>query len=186
MLPSRRRLPSPPISPGILGPVLPALLALLSGCGADLNGEGSPATSPGDGAARETATPAGTRDRPMQGMAWVIIANDTVHAEVADTPESRERGLMYRTELEDGQGMLFVYSSMATRSFWMRNTFIPLDIAFLDDRQVIVDIQQMEPETETLHESGSPAMFALEVPGGWYASRGIRIGAQARIVFGRR
>ncbi|CAN5679179.1 hypothetical protein BH23GEM11_BH23GEM11_08200 [soil metagenome] len=162
------------------------LVALLQGCGGDLNGEGAAAPLPGPAATGEDAGFDDPEGRPWRGTAWVLFGSDTVRAEVADTPESRERGLMHRTELADGEGMLFVYSSMATRSFWMRNTFIPLDIAFLDARQIIVDIQQMEPETETLHESSAPAMFALEVPQGWYAARDIRVGAQAQIVFGRR
>jgi uncharacterized protein len=125
-------------------------------------------------------------DRPERGWAWVILASDTVVAEVADTPEAREQGLMHRTELAPGTGMLFVYDAAEVRSFWMRNTLIPLDIAFLDETQRVIDIQQMEPLTEALTTSAAPAMFALEVPEGWFASRGIEVGLQARIVFGRR
>jgi uncharacterized protein len=178
---------TPPVLQAALGGLVSGVLVvLLQGCGGELNGKPSSAALPGVVAAGEDAPAARPAEVPMPGTAWVIFGSDTVRAEVADTPEARERGLMHRTELADGEGMLFVYSAMARRSFWMRNTFIPLDIAFLDDRQVIVDIQQMEPETDTLHESAAPAMFALEVPQGWYASRNIRVGAQARIVFGRR
>jgi uncharacterized membrane protein (UPF0127 family) len=182
MLRSRRRSAFAATALGLITPGL--LVVLLQGCGGELNGE--PATAavlPGPVVSGEDTRAAGPEPLTMAGMAWVIFGSDTVQAEVADTPEARERGLMHRTELADGEGMLFVYSSMATRSFWMRSTFIPLDIAFLDDRQVIVDIQQMEPETNTLHESAEPAMFALEVPEGWYASRNIGVGAQARIVY---
>jgi uncharacterized protein len=165
------------------------IVLLLGGCG-DANGEPAPVVRPspvlGTAADGGTADLPGARAHSAEGFALVILGNDTVHAEVADTPEARERGLMHRTELAESEGMLFVYSSMATRSFWMRNTLIPLDIAFLDDGQVIVDIQHMEPETDTLHTSTAPAMFALEVPRGWFASRGIEVGAQARIVFERR
>jgi len=184
MHPPRR---TPAVLQAALGVIAPGvLMVLLHGCGGELIG-GPPAVAlPGTVSAGEAPRAAGPAELPMPGTAWVIFGSDTVRAEVADTPEARERGLMHRTELPDGEGMLFVYSSMATRSFWMRNTFIPLDIAFLDDRQVIVDIRQMEPETDTLHESAAPAMFALEVPQGWYAARNIRVGTQARIVFGRR
>lgn len=123
---------------------------------------------------------------PPRGHAWVVLGNDTVLAEVADTPEARERGLMHRTELADGRGMLFVFQDMAPRSFWMRDTYIPLDIAFLDREQVIVDIQQMEPETDELTESAAPAMFALEVRQNWFAEQGIQVGTEAQIVFGPR
>ena len=119
-------------------------------------------------------------------MAWVIFGADTVLAEVADTPEARERGLMHRTELGENAGMLFVYTSSAPRSFWMRNTLIPLDIAFLDEAQVVVDIQAMEPLSEAFTDSARPAMFALETNQGWFEARGIGVGAQARIVYGRR
>ncbi len=155
----------------------------LAACGNEGGGgDGAASAAPGGG----PGVPREGVARPGQGIAWVIFGADTVRAEIADTPELRERGLMHRTELADGEGMLFVYSTSATRSFWMRNTYIPLDIAFLDERLFIVDIQQMEPETENLHESAAPAMFALEVPQGWFASRGIEVGAEARVVFGRR
>lgn len=123
---------------------------------------------------------------PPRGHAWVVLGSDTVLAEVADTPETREEGLMHRTELPDGQGMLFVFDDVAPRSFWMRNTYIPLDIAFLDREQEIVDIQQMEPETEEFTDSSEPAMFALEVRQGWFEEQGIEVGTEAQIVFGRR
>ena len=123
---------------------------------------------------------------PPRGHAWVVIDQDTVVAEVADTPAARERGLMFRTELDEGRGMLFVFDDEQTRSFWMRDTYIPLDIAYLDRTQRIVDIQQMEPQVEELYESAAPAMFALEVRQGWFEERGIETGDQVRIVFGRR
>lgn len=159
-------------------PTLLPLLVLTATVGCNAEPEGR---RPPDTAMDEPAAP-----RPPQGIAWVIFGNDTVFAEIADTPQLRERGLMYREELPDGQGMLFVFDSEQTRSFWMRNTFIPLDIAFLDARQIVVDIQQMEPESEELTESARPAMFALEVPEGWFARQEIEVGSQARIVFGRR
>ena len=93
---------------------------------------------------------------------------------------------MFREHLEPGHGMLFVFDDTRTRSFWMRNTYIPLDIAFLDAEFQIVDIQQMEPETEEFYESRQPAMFALEVPQGWFAERGIQEGDQVSVVFGPR
>jgi uncharacterized membrane protein (UPF0127 family) len=114
----------------------------------------------------------------------VIFGTDTVKAEVARTPEQREKGLMYRDELEEGRGMLFVFPDLQVRSFWMENTLIPLDIAYLDENLAIVDIQAMEPLTTDLHPSARPAMFALEVPMGWYGEMGIAVGAQARVVFG--
>lgn len=121
---------------------------------------------------------------PPRGLAWVVFGGDTVRAEVARTDQERARGLMERESLPDGSGMLFIFPDVATRSFWMRNTYIPLDIAFMDAEGVIVDIQAMEPLDETFTESAAPAMFALEVPQGWFAAQGIGVGDRATMVFG--
>jgi uncharacterized membrane protein (UPF0127 family) len=114
----------------------------------------------------------------------VIFGADTVQAEVARTPEERERGLMFRESLANGRGMLFVFPDARHRSFWMKDTFIPLDIAYLDGELRIVDILPMEPQSESTYPSTQPAMFALEVPTGWFAEKGIAVGAQAKVVFG--
>jgi uncharacterized protein len=114
----------------------------------------------------------------------VVFGTDTVRAEVARTPEQRERGLMYRESLEHGRGMLFVFPDVQIRSFWMKNTFIPLDIAYLDANLRIVDIQAMEPLDEDTYPSARPAMFALEVPLGWFAQAGVAVGDEAHVVFG--
>lgn len=123
---------------------------------------------------------------PERGHAWVILGSDTVVAEVAATPAAHQEGLMHREEVPEGTGMLFVFDSETTRSFWMRNTLVPLDVAFLNQGMQIVDIQQMEPETDDYHTSSAPAMFALEVPQGWFEAHGIEPGAQAEIIFGPR
>lgn len=138
-----------------------------------------------DPAGEETTSGVGNEPRPEQGHAWVIFGADTVVAEVADSPEEHAQGLMFRERLDEGQGMLFVFEAQLTQVFYMRNTYVPLDIAFLDRAQVIVDIQQMEPLSEDLHQSARPAMYALEVPQGWFAGQEIQVGALARIVFGR-
>lgn len=155
--------------------LLPLAVLLAAGCG------GTDDTLPPMNDAAADARPL-----PPRGHAWVVIGTDTVIAEVADTPAARERGLMFRTELEDGRGMLFVFEDEQPRGFWMRDTYIALDIAYLDRTQRIIDIQQMEPHVEELYESAAPAMFALEVPQGWFEAHGIQVGDQARIVFGRR
>jgi len=125
-----------------------------------------------------------TTPRPEPGQAWVIFGADTVRAEVARTPDQREQGLMYRQELPDGTGMLFVFDTEEVRSFWMENTYVPLDIAFLDVALRVVDIQQMAPQTTDPHESAGPAMFALEVPQGWFAAHGVKVGDHATVVLG--
>lgn len=105
-------------------------------------------------------------------------------AEVARTVDERAEGLMYREELPDGTGMIFVFQDMQIRSFWMQNTYVALDIAHMDASFNVVDIIQMEPMTTTSHEGAAPAMFALEVRQGWFAEQGIRTGARAEVVFG--
>ncbi len=122
-------------------------------------------------------------DAQSPGHAWVILGTDTIVAEVAETPEEQARGLMGREHLEDGTGMLFVFRDEAIRSFWMRGTLIPLDIAFLDARFTIVDIQSMEPRSERTHASARPAMYALEVSAGTFAKLGIGVGTQVEVVF---
>ena len=120
---------------------------------------------------------------PRPDVALIVFDADTVLAEVSDTPAERSEGLQFRDALPDGSGMLFVFESEEYRSFWMKATYIALDIAFLDVSFRIVDIQQMEPQTEELHSSTAPAMFALEVRKGWFAEMGIQVGAQAKVVF---
>ena len=116
----------------------------------------------------------------------MIFGADTVVAEVAGTPDERAEGLMYRQDVPDGTGMLFVFEDNAIRSFWMQNTYVALDIAYMDPSFVIVDIQQMEPLTTDPHQSTAPAMFALEVRKGWFAEQGIAVGARAEVVCGVR
>lgn len=155
-------------------PLLLTLVVALSACGTD-TGNGAPAPEPLLGQGTQV---------PPRGTAWVIFGNDTVRAEVARTNEQRSRGLMFREELPEGRGMLFIFEEVAPRSFWMRNTYLPLDIAFLDAERRIVDIQAMEPLDENFTDSRAPAMFALEVPQGWFARQGIEVGAVATFVFG--
>ena len=99
-----------------------------------------------------------------------------IEVEIADDADERQRGLMYRESLEENQGMLFVYPEQRTLGFWMKNTLIPLDIAYIDREGRIVDIQQMEPQTTETYDSAAPAMYALEMNQGWFEANGIRIG----------
>jgi len=163
------------------------LLLLAVGCGAggeddaDAGRDGGEAPSQERSAARPQGGP-----QPAAGTAWVIFGSDTVKAEVASTPEQRSRGLMYRDDVPPGTGMLFVFSESRIHSFWMQNTYVPLDIAFLDGDFRVVDIQQMEPLTEDFHESRAPALYALEVPKGWFADKGISVGDRPEVVFASR
>lgn len=99
-----------------------------------------------------------------------------VEVEIADDYAERQRGLMERTELAENAGMLFVFDREQQLSFWMRNTLIPLSIAYIDAEERIIDIQDMQPLDETGHPSAEPAMYALEVNQGFFDERGVRVG----------
>ncbi|MEJ2538411.1 MAG: DUF192 domain-containing protein [Gemmatimonadota bacterium] len=117
--------------------------------------------------------------------ARVAFGADTVVAEVAQTPEERSQGLMYREQLAPDEGMLFIFPDNSVRSFWMQNTYLPLDIAFLDPSFRVVDIQQMEPMTTEQHTARAAFMYALEVNQGWFSDHGVEVGDVAEISFGR-
>ena len=157
-------------------PPLPLLLALVVGCGA--------AGEDGGGVPQERAAAARIGAAPGSGTAWVIFGSDTVRVEVARTAEERAQGLMYREEVPGGTGMLFVFPESQVRSFWMQNTLVPLDIAFMGPDFRVVDIQQMEPMSTEFTQSRGPAMFALEVPQGWFTEHGIEVGSLLEVVFG--
>jgi uncharacterized membrane protein (UPF0127 family) len=99
-----------------------------------------------------------------------------IEAEVANTEPSREEGLMFRRRLGPNRGMLFVFPQVAQHCMWMRNTYIPLSVAFIDDRGSIINIAEMQPQTETNHCAVRPARFALEMGAGWFSQRGIAPG----------
>jgi uncharacterized protein len=96
--------------------------------------------------------------------------------ELATTPEQQQRGLMFRQSLPDDQGMLFVFQRPSTAPFWMHNTLIPLSIAYIDGDGTIVDIQDMQPQSDDLHPPARPYSYALEVNQGWYANNGVAVG----------
>lgn len=110
------------------------------------------------------------------GLARIKVGGVEVWVEVAQTPETLEQGLMFREALPENQGMLFVYPYEQILSFWMRNTFMPLDIAFIDRNGVIVSIQQMEPlDEERRYLSPVPVQYALEMNRGWFERNGVRV-----------
>jgi uncharacterized membrane protein (UPF0127 family) len=100
-----------------------------------------------------------------------------IRAEVANSFESRAQGLMFRKYLGPNEGMLFVFPQAEPHCMWMKNTLIPLSVAFMDAKGKIVSIAEMQPQTETSHCAAAPATFALEMSGGWFAAKGIKPGA---------
>lgn len=99
-------------------------------------------------------------------------------AEVAHTDPARTQGLMHRRILPESRGMLFVFPGAAMHAMWMMNTHIPLSVAFIDERGVIINIEDMKPHTQDTHPAAKPAKYALEVNLGWFAKRGIKPGAR--------
>ncbi len=103
-----------------------------------------------------------------------------IQAEVAQTHQQHSIGLMHRQSMGVNEGMLFVYPSAEIRCYWMRNTLIPLTIAFLDDDGAIVNLKDMEPHTERSNCSIKPVRYALEMNRGWFDQRGIKPGFRLR------
>lgn len=105
-----------------------------------------------------------------------------VAVEVAATPESRTRGLMWRKALPAGQGMLFIFPQEEVQSFWMRNTLLSLDMIFIDSqRRVVGIIERAEPRTTTSRSVGVPSLYVLEVPGGWSQAVGLKRGSTVQL-----
>lgn len=103
----------------------------------------------------------------------LTIGTQKIVAEVAATTEQRTTGLMYRFSLKPGQGMIFVFEREEPLSFWMKNTFIPLSIAFIASDGRILNVADMAPRDERMHWSNGPALYALEMRKGWFAEHGI-------------
>ena len=104
------------------------------------------------------------------------IGNHGIRAEVANTEDSRRQGLMFRDRLGDGAGMIFLYPVPEVTAMWMKNTRIPLSVAFIDRGGRILNIEDMAPFSEGAHASRGEAAYALEVNRGWFSKRGIKAG----------
>ena len=107
----------------------------------------------------------------------LTINGNKLTAEVATTTATRATGLMNRFSLKPDHGMLFVFRYPQPLSFWMKNTYIALSIAYIDERGKILDILDMAPQNEGLNPSSGPALYALEMKKGWFKERGIGVGA---------
>lgn len=119
------------------------------------------------------------------------IGKAALVVEIAKSDAEREIGLMNRRSLGENAGMLFIFDDEAPRSFWMKNTFIPLSIAFLDSKRTIVDIQDMDPMPKSANKpiptypSRKPAMFALEVNKGWFKKHNVQVGHRLDVVLSK-
>jgi uncharacterized membrane protein (UPF0127 family) len=110
------------------------------------------------------------------GLVHMQVGNQPFTLELAATDKTRQHGLMHRQSLPERRGMLFVFSDEQPRSFWMRNTLIPLDIVYLDKNGKVVSISQMKPLDETGVHSAGPAKYAIEMNEGAAAKAGVKVG----------
>ncbi len=99
-----------------------------------------------------------------------------IEAEVAANQADRMQGLMQRRSMAANQGMLFVFPQAERHCMWMRNTLLPLSVAFLDEQGRILNVEDMKPQTDTSHCAAAPARFALEMNVGWFAGKGLKTG----------
>ena len=120
------------------------------------------------------ATAAGAQ---MPEMALTVNGHKLT-AEVAHTDPDRMQGLMHRRILPENRGMLFVFPDVSHHAMWMMNTYIPLSVAFIDEKGTIINIADMEPHTRNNHPAIKPAKYALEVNQGWFRKHGIKPGAK--------
>ncbi|HEY5791271.1 MAG TPA: DUF192 domain-containing protein [Gammaproteobacteria bacterium] len=120
--------------------------------------------------------------QPELPTAQIRVDGVPLTVEVADDEREREHGLMFRSELADGRGMLFVYPRAGQRAFWMRNTPLPLDLGYADADGTLFELHQLEPHSLRPVPSGAPARYVLEVPRGWFARH--RLGPGARLELG--
>lgn len=123
---------------------------------------------------------------PPLPMAKVVLAGAkgplTVDVEVAATDASRTRGLMWRWSLAEGKGMLFIFPQTQRLAFWMRNTLIPLDMVFIDEQLTVVGVvEKAEPRTLESRGPATPGKYVLEVPGGYVASHGVKVGSKVAL-----
>ena len=118
----------------------------------------------------------GWAQQPQLPLFELLAGMHRIEAEVAATSESRQIGMMRRTTMPPQRGMLFVFPELAKHCMWMRNTLLPLSVAFLDEKGRIINIEDMQPRTEVNHCATQPARYALEMNLGWFRSRGLDAG----------
>ncbi len=126
------------------------------------------------------ATSAQTGPQPRLPTVDLQAGMHIIKAELAITPTQQATGMMGRTDMPGNEGMLFVNEDDQVRCFWMKNTLVPLTIAYLSADGTIINLADMQPRSEQSHCSTRPARFALEMRQGWFAKRGIAAGFKLR------
>ena len=120
------------------------------------------------------------QDEPQMNLPRVKLAAGmhVIDAQVAATNDQRMTGLMHRKEMPQHEGMLFVFDVPSQQCFWMKNTLLPLAVAFVDDDGTIVNIDEMKPQTLDSHCSAKPVRYVLEMNTGWFSKKGIKPGTR--------
>jgi uncharacterized membrane protein (UPF0127 family) len=140
------------------------LLGLITACGEQTTGVSTFTTTPGQLKLHTTTAT----------LTTVSGRNITLTLEIAQTEQEQETGLMGRASVPAGMGMLFVFKTAGNVAFWMKDTLIPLSIAFIDTNGKILDIQDMQAMSEDLHTAKQPYQYALEVGQGWFGQNGVK------------
>jgi uncharacterized membrane protein (UPF0127 family) len=120
------------------------------------------------------------QDAPQMDLPRIQIGAGMyiIDTQLAVTPQQREIGLMFRKEMPQQEGMLFVFETPSQQCFWMKNTLLPLTAAFVDDDGTIVNLEDMKPQTLDSHCSKRPVRYVLEMNLGWFAKKGIKAGSK--------
>ena len=115
---------------------------------------------------------------PQLGLPMLTLkaGKQTIKVQVAATDLTRQTGLMHRTAMPQNEGMVFIFPQLGYHAMWMRNTLIPLSLAYLDDAGKIVSIHEMEALNETSHQARGPARFALEMNAKWFSKHDVKVG----------
>ncbi len=108
----------------------------------------------------------------------IQIENHELVVELANNPLLRQRGLMFRRLLQDDHGMLFIFEESGLHGFWMKNTYIPLDIGFFDENKVLIEVHSMKPHSLDITRPSKKAKYALEVAQGWFKKNKIKPGSK--------
>lgn len=136
--------------------------------------------------AQSPSTPTATETPQNLPTMSLSAGMHNIKAMVAQNPEQRAFGLMYRREMGVSEGMLFVFEAPSTQCFWMKNTLLPLSIAFIADDGTVVNIEDMKPQSLASHCSTAPVRFVLEMHQGWFSKRGVKAGFKlSGAMFGR-
>ena len=127
-----------------------------------------------------TSFAAQAQDTPQSNLERIKLAvgMHRLDVQVAATPEQRQIGLMFRKDMPQHEGMIFIFEQPSKQCFWMKNTLLPLSAAFIADDGSIVNIEEMKPLTLEPHCSAQPVRYVLEMNKGWFAKKGIKAGAK--------